>query len=87
MTPQEILNEIYKLPFSEQEQIAETVLKHKEASESAKPQISEKEFISYLFDQGIISEFPNEMTDEEFEFEPIEIEGEPMSEQIIRERR
>ena len=48
----------------------------------------EDEFEQYLLAKGVISHIPlRTMTDEEFdEFEPIEIEGEPLSEQIIRER-
>lgn len=86
MTPQEILNEIYKLPYSEQTQIAETVLQKEELnSKSNKP--TEEEFLELLLEKGLIRSIPRQMTDEEFDFEPIEIEGEPLSEQIIRERR
>ena len=48
----------------------------------------EDEFERYLLAKGVISHIPpRTMTDEEFdEFEPIELEGEPLSEQIIRER-
>lgn len=87
MTPQEILSEIYKLPFSEQTQIAETVLKNKDFNESDAPKMTEDEFVQYLFEKGLIRSIPDGLTDEEFEFEPIEIEGEPLSETIIRERR
>jgi hypothetical protein len=87
MTPQEIIKEIYKLPLPEQEQIAETVLKNKDSNQIAKPKVSDEDFLQHLFDKGLITHIPQGMTDEEFEFEPIEIEGEPLSEQIIRERR
>lgn len=48
----------------------------------------EDDFEQYLLAKGIINHIPSRtMTDEEFdEFEPIEMEGEPLSEQIIRER-
>ncbi|CAN5838290.1 hypothetical protein BH20ACI4_BH20ACI4_23450 [soil metagenome] len=36
--------------------------------------------------EGMISRIPEGMTDEEDDFEPIEIEGEPISETIIRDR-
>ena len=87
MTPQEIINEIFKLPPSEQEKIAETVLKNREKSEAEKPQMTEEGFIQYLFEKGLITHIPEGMTDEDDDFEPIEIEGEPLSETIIRERR
>ena len=87
MTPQEILNEIYRLPLPEQEQIAESVLKNRVEDDSSKPKVTEEEFLQYLLAKGVISEIPEGITDEEDNFEPIEIEGEPLSETIIRERR
>ncbi len=49
----------------------------------------EDEFEKQLLAEGFITNIPSrDETDEEFDnFEPIEIEGEPLSEQIIRERR
>ena len=87
MTPQEIINEIYKLPYPEQERIAESVLKNRDEKNISKPQMTEKEFAEYLLAQGIIRKIPKGVTDEEDNFEPIEFEGEPLSETIIRERR
>ena len=48
----------------------------------------EREFAEYLLQKGAIEKIPpRDETDEEFDaFEPIEFEGEPLSEQIIRER-
>ena len=86
MTAQEILNELYKLPFPEQAKIAESILKNGEQNPSA-PKMTEEEFVQYLFTKGVISHIPDGMTDDDDDFEPIEIEGEPLSETIIRERR
>ena len=49
----------------------------------------EDEFERYLLAKGIVSHIATrDETDEEFDsFEPIEVEGEPLSETIIRERR
>ena len=49
----------------------------------------EREFEQEMFAKGYFSHIPpRKMTDAEFEdFEPLEIEGESLSEQIIRERR
>lgn len=49
----------------------------------------EDEFEQYVLAKGFISSIPSrDETDEEFDaFEPIEVEGEPLSEMIIRERR
>ncbi|MDQ3130422.1 MAG: hypothetical protein M3Q99_06635 [Acidobacteriota bacterium] len=87
MTTTEILKEIYRLPVNQQQELKEKLLKETESNESAKPQITEKEFLQQLFDEGFISYIPEEMTDEDDDFEPIEIEGEPISETIIQERR
>ncbi len=86
MTTTEILNEIYRLPVNEQQELKEKLLKETESNGQMKPQISEKEFLQQLFDEGFISYIPEEMTDEDDDFEPVEIEGEPISETIIRER-
>ncbi len=86
MTAQEILNELHKLPFPEQAKIAESILKNGEQNQSA-PKMTEEEFVQYLFTKGVISHIPDGMTDDDDDFEPIEIEGEPLSETIIRERR
>ena len=49
----------------------------------------EDAFERKLLAEGFISSIPNrDETDEEYDaFEPIEVEGEPLSEMIIRERR
>ena len=52
-----------------------------------KPQMSEDEFLQLLLAKGLISNIPEGITDDEDDFEPVEFEGEPVSEMIIRERR
>lgn len=84
MTTAEILNEISQLPISQQKELQEKLL---EDSKSAKPQISDDEFLQQLYADGFISNIPEKYTDEDDDFEPVEIEGEPISETIIRERR
>lgn len=87
MTTTEILNEIYRLPLSQRKEIKEKLAKDLNEDVPESPQISEEEFLRQLFEKGIISHIPEGITDEEDDFEPIEIEGEPISETIIRERR
>ncbi len=87
MTPQEIINEIHKLPFPQQEKIAKTVLKNRGTNEIPNPKPTEEQFVQHLFDKGLITHIPEGLTDEDNDFEPVEIEGESLSEQIIRERR
>lgn len=94
MTPAEVLNEIQKLPLDDVRQVANqltdyvrekerTVLTDEEAERR------EDEFERYLLAKGIASHIATrDETDEEFDaFEFIEVEGEPLSETIIRERR
>lgn len=85
MTPQEILTEIHKLPPAQKKLVIDSLADQ----ESAKPQITEEEFLQMLLAEGVISEIPNfeDYTDEDDDFEPIEVEGEPLSEIIIKERR
>lgn len=94
MTPTEVLSEIRKMPLPQVREVAEAVTNYLREQENWKhsPEEIERredEFERYLLAKGTISQIPpRTMTDEEFdEFEPIEIEGEPLSEQIIRERR
>ena len=49
----------------------------------------EDEFERQLLAKGLITRIPTrDETDEEFDkFDPIEVEGEPLSETIVRERR
>ena len=94
MTPTEVLSEIQKLPLSEARQVANQLssyLREKEQGNESTEEMErrEDEFERYLLTKGIVSHIAtrNE-TDEEFDaFEMIEVEGEPLSETIIRERR
>lgn len=83
MTTAEILNEIYKLPPAEQTSIKESLLEKTEQPD----EVSKQELWQKLFEEGLITHIPSGISDEEDDFEPIEIEGEPISETIIRERR
>jgi hypothetical protein len=85
MTPAEILTEIKKLPLSEIEKVSQGV---NELLDKEDLKRREREFAEYLLQKGAIEKIPSrDETDEEFdEFEPFEFEGEPLSEQIIRER-
>ena len=90
MTPTEVLSEIQKLPLSDARQVANQLTDYLREKEQSNEEIErrEDEFERYLLAKGIISEIPprNE-TDLDDDFEPIEFEGEPLSEMIIRERR
>ncbi|MGI8467940.1 MAG: hypothetical protein ACR2N3_05755 [Pyrinomonadaceae bacterium] len=54
----------------------------------AEEKMKEEAFAKKLLVEGFISSIPaRDETDEDDNFEPMEFEGEPLSEQIIRERR
>lgn len=50
---------------------------------------SEEEVQHILFERGVIGNIPSavDYTDEDDDFEPIEIKGKPLSETVIEERR
>ena len=83
MTTIEILNEIYKLPLKEQTNIKQSLLEKSTPTN----EVSNRDLWQKLFEEGVITHVPNNISDEDDDFEPIEIEGEPISETIIRERR
>lgn len=85
MTPAEIIKEIRKLPLSEIQKVSKGV---NELLNEEDLERREREFAEYLLDKGAIEKIPpRDETDAEFdEFEPVEFEGEPLSEQIIKER-
>jgi hypothetical protein len=86
MSLQEVLNEIYRMPLTEQKRIVKTLsLKIKEESKNAN--ISKNDVCQHLFDKGLITHIPKGMSDSDDDFVPLKIDGEPLSETIIRERR
>lgn len=88
MTPTEIVEEIYKLPRHDWETIKKTV-DNEPPNGEPKPQMTEEEVNKILFAEGIIGNIPDPSayTDEDDDWEPIEIEGRPTSELIIEDRR
>lgn len=84
MTPQEIINEIEKLPLNQKKEIFDTF-----SEELKEKRVSEDEFLQILFAEGVIGNIPDlhKYTDDDEDFEPIEVVGKPTSEIIIEERR
>ena len=53
-----------------------------------KPAMTEEDFQAHLMSEGIISELPKPLAErEEEDFRPIRVQGKPLSETIIEERR
>ncbi len=80
MTTTEILKEIKSLPISERQKIKENLLEDEELNGVT------QEVLWEMLADGLISKIPQRMTDEDDDFEPIEIEGKPMSETILEDR-
>jgi hypothetical protein len=85
MSLQEVLIEIYKLPLGEQKVIAESVVKHIETAENNDS--PDMQLQKRMLAKGMISEIKPPRVNKIGNFKPITIEGEPISETIIRERR
>ena len=81
MTTTEILKEIYKLPMNEQTNIKQSLLEKSEPTNS----VSKQDLWQKLFEEGVITHVPNDIIDED-DFEPIEIDGEPISETLLEDR-
>lgn len=91
MTPnsEQIIETILHLPAFEQKRVLDWLEEHRPAiDEKISEEELEAEVDRRLSERGILKEVPAGITDDdEDDFEPIEIEGEPLSETIIRERR
>lgn len=84
MTPQEIINEIQKLPPAQKKEVIDSI-----SEDAKKSKVTEEEFLQVLYAEGIIGNLPDlgKYTDADDDFEPIEILGKPTSEIVIEERR
>lgn len=83
MTPQEIINEIQKLPPSQQKEVLDGLASDLPESRV----ISEAETAEWLLANGVIREIPEGWNKPDEDFEPIDIQGKPLSETLIEERR
>lgn len=83
-----IQDKVNALPSDLQEEVLRYVERLASANRKIRETALETEVASRLLAKGVISEISEKMSDEEdAEFELITIEGEPLSETIIRERR
>ena len=94
MIPPEIMKEIQKMPLDDLRELAERLTNYlreqeKGALATTQNEAREDEFERYLLAKGLINQIPTrDENDEDFDaFEPFKIDGEPLSETIIRERR
>jgi len=88
VTVEQIVNEVQTLSAEDLRKVRSVVDSILETKE-AKPQMTEEEFEQYLYEKGIIGKPPPPITDfSRYEnYQRVTVEGEPISETIIRERR
>lgn len=86
-TVEKILEEVKALTLGEQRQLRSLLNSLLESH--THPQMTEDEFHQMLFQKGIIANIPSpaEDTEEDDAFEPVEVQGKPLSETVIGERR
>ena len=84
---EDVKRTIQQLPAAEQKELLEWFEEHKPIDEKVSEADLEARVLNRLLEKGLITEIVKPMTDEEDDdFEPIEIEGEPLSKLIIRDR-
>ena len=94
MIPPEIMKEIQKMPLDDVRELAKRLTNYLREQErgalaATRNEAREDEFERYLLAKGLINQIPTrDEDDEEFDaFAPLKVDGEPLSETIIRERR
>ena len=88
VTIEQIENEVKQLSADDLRKVRELVDSLLEKIE-IKPQITEEEFAQHLYKKGIIGKPPPPITDftRYDNYKPVKVEGEPVSDTIIKERR
>lgn len=83
-TVEKLYQEAMALPPDDLQRLIEMLSQ----AEPATPEMTEEEFQMRLMSEGIISELPRPLAErEKEEFRPIQVQGQPLSETIIEERR
>ncbi len=88
VTVEQIEREVKQLSTEDLQKVRELVDSLLETKE-IKSQMTEEEFAQYLYEKGVIGKPPPPITDfSRYEnYEPVKVEGKPVSETIIEERR
>jgi hypothetical protein len=91
MSAAEILKAINELPNAEQRALVDQLqqaLSEKPSADEDELARREREFALEMLAEGFFSSIPKYplTDDDDDDWEPLELEGEPLSEQIIRER-
>lgn len=88
MTPTEVLNEISKMPLVIKRELLEKLSREIKESDEIGIDSREKSFLENLRQKGLLSETPQQISDDEMRqnFKRIEVNGEPLSKTILKER-
>lgn len=86
MSVTEILNAVSKLSPQEKQQVLNALVHDREVEQDASIEERQAELLRQMLAEGLIKNIPPRRVVER-DFEPVPIEGEPLSETIIRERR
>lgn len=88
MTPTEVLNEINKMPLVEKRELLKKLNREIKEEEENSLENSEKSFLENLRKKGLLSQIPQQVSDDKLRqgFKRIELNGESLSETIIKER-
>lgn len=86
VTVEQIVNEVQTLSAEDLRKVRNAVNSILETKETESP-MTEQEFAQYLYEKGVIGK-PPPLTDfSRYEnYQPVKVEGEPVSETIIKER-
>ena len=89
MTPAEVLNEVQKMPVAEKRHVLRELTEQLEESTLNGYSEKERRFLDSMKRKGLITKLPLRKPDNarRLKFKPVKVEGEPVSETIIRERR
>ena len=87
VTVEQIVSEVKMLSAEDLRKVRNAVDSILETKET-KPPMTEEEFAQYLYEKGVIGKPPPPLTDfSRYEnYKPVRVEGEPVSETIIKER-
>jgi hypothetical protein len=87
MTAAEILEEIRRLPAEQQQELKDKLLTEPDPNVLPFDRDRQAEFDRMLFEDGFLVNLPVDSVEDDDDFEPVEIKGEPLSQTIINERR
>jgi hypothetical protein len=87
MNPEDIINEVHKLPLPQQKEVLETLTKELNRPPPEYVENDDLRLQEALFAAGLINEIKPRRDGKMGDFTPIKIKGKPLSETLIEDRR